>query len=237
MKSILIILLLIINTCLYAQELTRFTLLINEERIDAPVSVALDGINYNTDKGNLILYEISGKNETMVPSQIEPGHSATLWFILKGVTAKNSKRSFVLKQEAGAGQAATEVRLKKLPMDLSITSGDKPVLSYRYEMTFPPEGVNPLYKRSGFIHPLVSPGGEVLSRIQAPDHYHHYGIWGPWTLTHIDDREVDFWNLAKGEGTVRFAAFLSETEGPIFSGFKACSSTSILVPVVKTRWQ
>jgi hypothetical protein len=221
MKSILIILLLIINTCLYAQELTRFTLLINEERIDAPVSVALDGINYNTDKGNLILYEISGKNETMVPSQIEPGHSATLWFILKGVTAKNSKRSFVLKQEAVAGQAATEVRLKKLPMDLSIISGDKPVLSYRYEMTFPPEGVNPLYKRSGFIHPLVSPGGEVLSRIQAPDHYHHYGIWGPWTLTHIDDREVDFWNLAKGEGTVRFAAFLSETEGPIFSGFKA----------------
>ncbi len=221
MKSILIILLLIINTCLYAQELTRFTLLINEERIDAPVSVALDGINYNTDQGNLVLYEISGKNETMVPSQIEPGHSARLWFILKGVTAKNSKRSFVLKQEADADKAITEVRLKKQHMDLNITSGNKPVLSYRYEMTFPPEGVNPLYKRSGFIHPLVSPGGEILSRIQAPDHYHHYGIWGPWTLTHIDDREVDFWNLAKGQGTVRFAAFLSETEGPIFSGFKA----------------
>jgi hypothetical protein len=98
---------------------------------------------------------------------------------------------------------------------------EKPVLSYRFETTFPPEGVNPLYKRSGFIHPLWSPGGEVLSRIQAPDHYHHYGIWGPWTLTHIDDREVDFWNLAKGQGTVKFASFLSQTEGDIFSGFKA----------------
>jgi hypothetical protein len=221
MKNILIILSLFITTCLSAQEVKQFTLLVNEERIDAPVSVALDGIDYNTDKGNLVLYEISGNNETLVPSQIEPGHSARLWFIMNGVTAKNSKRSFILKQEAGDGQAATEVMLKKLPMDLSITSGEKPVLSYRYEMTFPPEGINPLYKRSGFIHPLVSPGGEVLSRIQAPDHYHHYGIWGPWTLTHIDDREVDFWNLAKGEGTVRFAAFLSETEGPIFSGFKA----------------
>jgi hypothetical protein len=61
----------------------------------------------------------------------------------------------------------------------------------------------------------------VLSRIQAPDHYHHYGIWGPWTLTHIDDREVDFWNLAKGQGTVKFASFLSKVEGEIFSGFKA----------------
>jgi len=221
MKNILIILSLFITPFLYAQEVKRFTLLINEDRIDAPVSVVLDEFNYNTDKGNLVLYEISGNNETPVPSQIEPGHSARLWFIMKGVSAKNSKRSFILKQEAGSGQAVTEVRLKKLPMDLNITSGDKPVLSYRYEMTFPPEGVNPLYKRSGFIHPLVSPGGEVLSRIQAPDHYHHYGIWGPWTLTHIDDREVDFWNLAKGQGTVRFEAFLSETEGPVYSGFKA----------------
>jgi hypothetical protein len=140
MKNILIILSLFITTCLSAQEVKQFTLLVNEERIDAPVSVALDGIDYNTDKGNLVLYEISGNNETLVPSQIEPGHSARLWFIMNGVTAKNSKRSFILKQEAGDGQAATEVMLKKLPMDLSITSGDKPVLSYRYEMTFPPEG-------------------------------------------------------------------------------------------------
>ena len=78
-----------------------------------------------------------------------------------------------------------------------------------------------LFKRSGFIHPLWSPDGQVLSRIQAPDHYHHYGIWGPRTKTHINGREVDFWNLIKGEGTVRFAGFLSETEGPVYSGFRA----------------
>jgi hypothetical protein len=61
----------------------------------------------------------------------------------------------------------------------------------------------------------------VLTRIQAPDHYHHYGIWGPWTKTHIDDRQVDFWNLASGQGTVKFAGFLSEEEGTVYSGFKA----------------
>jgi hypothetical protein len=77
------------------------------------------------------------------------------------------------------------------------------------------------YKRSGFIHPLSSPGGEVLSRIQAPDHYHHYGIWGPWTKTTIDGRSVDFWNLMAGEGTVKFIGFLSEAEGAIYSGFQA----------------
>jgi hypothetical protein len=77
----------------------------------------------------------------------------------------------------------------------------KPILSYRHSVMDVPAGVDPLFKRSGFIHPLWSPAGHVLTRVQAPDHYHHYGIWGPWTLTTINGQEVDFWNLAKGEGT------------------------------------
>jgi hypothetical protein len=60
----------------------------------------------------------------------------------------------------------------------------------------------------------------VLTRIQAPDHYHHYGIWNPWTETTIDGKKVDFWNLMKGEGTVRFAGFLDAESGPVFGGFK-----------------
>jgi hypothetical protein len=104
---------------------------------------------------------------------------------------------------------------------LRIQRLDHPVQDYQFQTLYPPEGVNTLFKRSGFIHPLWSPEGQVLSRIQAPDHYHHYGIWGPWTKTHIRGREVDFWNLLKGQGTVQFAGFLSEVEGPVFTGFKA----------------
>lgn len=111
-------------------------------------------------------------------------------------------------------------RLTKSDGNITIYKNNTPVLSYRYNDMYPPEGVDSLFKRSGFIHPLYSPNGQVLTRVQAPDHYHHYGIWGPWTLTHIDDREVDFWNLAKGEGTVEFVSFLSEVTGDIYSGFK-----------------
>jgi hypothetical protein len=221
MKNTLFIILLFLASGIFAQELAKFTVKIDEERIDAPVSVALDGLNYNTDKGLLTLYEVTANGEKPVPSQLEPGHSAKLWFILEGVSSKNSTRNFILKTEEKTEKPESKVKLVKNHKDLNLLMNEKPVLSYRFETTFPPEGVNPLYKRSGFIHPLWSPGGEVLSRIQAPDHYHHYGIWGPWTLTHIDDREVDFWNLAKGQGTVKFASFLSQTEGDIFSGFKA----------------
>jgi hypothetical protein len=146
----------------------------------------LDGINYNTDKGNLALYEITSTGEKAIPSQIEPGYSARLWFILNGISAKNSERKFVLKKEEKTATTLSKVSLTRDHKDLSLLMNKKPILSYRFATTFPPDSINPLYKRSGFIHPLSSPGGEVLSRIQAPDHYHHYGIWGPWTKTTID---------------------------------------------------
>ncbi len=205
---------------LFAQELAKFNIQIEEDRIDAPVSISLDGINYNTDKGSLVLYEITKTGETIIPSQIETGHSAQLWFILKGISKKNSTRKFVLKLEREKPVSQPKISLKKDSKDLSLLVNEKLILNYRFATTFPPDGINPIYQRSGFIHPLTSPGGEVLTRIQPPDHNHHYGIWGPWTKTHIDGREVDFWNLIKGEGTVKFVDFLSETEGAIYTGFE-----------------
>jgi len=60
-----------------------------------------------------------------------------------------------------------------------------------------------------------------LTQIQSPDHPHHFGIWGPWTKTKIGDRELNFWDLSLGQGTVNFAGFLSQAEGDVFGGFKA----------------
>ncbi len=101
----------------------------------------------------------------------------------------------------------------------TIFSGEQPLLTYVHSETPAPDGQNPLYKRSAYIHPLHSPGGEVLTRIQPPDHYHHYGIWNPWTHTLIDGRRVDFWNLAEGQGTVRFAEYLDRWEHKNEAGF------------------
>lgn len=210
----------VVHTVL-AQELAKFKVKIEKDRIDAPVSLSLDGLNYNTDKGNLVLYEITKEGENAINCQIETGHSAILWFLIKGDLKKGTEREFVLKLEEKTNPATTIVSLKKDSKDLSLLMDEKPVLNYRFATTYPPDGIDPLYKRSGFIHPLWSPGGKILTRIQAPDHYHHYGIWGPWTKTLIDDRAVDFWNLKSGEGTVKFAGFLSEAEGPVYSGFKA----------------
>jgi hypothetical protein len=97
--------------------------------------------------------------------------------------------------------------------------GEQPVLTYVSSETPAPEGVDPIFRRSAYIHPLWSPGGERLTRIQPPDHWHHYGIWNPWTRTRFDSREVDFWNLGERQGTVRFAGYLEKTEGQNIAGF------------------
>ncbi|WP_319503024.1 PmoA family protein [uncultured Draconibacterium sp.] len=221
MKTVLSIALILITQTLFAQQIAKFSIKFSEDRINTPVSVSLDAINYNTDYNALVLYEIKGNEEIVLPSQLETGHSARLWFLLKGETAKGTVRDFIVKAEENPLTENAHITLKKDHRDLALQLGEHAILKYRHAVTFPPEGVDPLYKRSGYIHPLSSPGGKVLTRIQAPDHYHHYGIWGPWTKTHIDDRAVDFWNLKGGQGTVKFAGFLSEAEGAVYSGFEA----------------
>ena len=59
-------------------------------------------------------------------------------------------------------------------------------------MKLPPIGVNKLYQKSGYIHPVLSPWGDTLTRIQPPDHFHHYGVWGPWTKTKINNTKWIF---------------------------------------------
>lgn len=91
------------------------------------------------------------------------------------------------------------------------------LLTYQTAMASVPEGVKAEFSKSGFIHPLNSPSGQKLTRIQPPDHYHHYGIWGPWTKTTVEDREVDFWNLGDGKGRVDFEKLVSKNSNMDFA--------------------
>ncbi len=205
-----------------AQDLLKFEVLAGTtDRTDCPVCLTIDQVNYNTDSLKLALFEIKEKTETAIPIQLETGQCAKIWFILNGFTLKNSKRTFVLRKTANPPMFQTGIKTITKDGTLDMVAGNKTVLSYQIETVNPPKGVNPLFRRSAFLHPVYSPGGEVLTRIQAPDHYHHYGIWNPWTLTYIGKREVDFWNLYKGQGTVRFSGLISQVEGPVFSGFKS----------------
>ncbi|EDY80937.1 hypothetical protein VDG1235_554 [Verrucomicrobiia bacterium DG1235] len=93
-----------------------------------------------------------------------------------------------------------------------ITAEGQTLLGYQHAVYPAPEGQNPAYARSGFLHPVNTRAGQRLTQIQPDDHYHHYGIWNPWTHTSFRGREIDFWNLAKKQGAVRFAGLQNKVE-------------------------
>ncbi len=121
-------------------------------------------------------------------------------------------------------QFAAERTLRQAVEDtehITLLADGKEILKYRKAMIEALEGTDPLYRKPGaYIHPLYSPAGKVLTRIQPPDHYHHFGIWNPWTKTFFEGRQVDFWNLAAAQGTVRYKETLLTSSGEKFAGFK-----------------
>ncbi|MEQ8551697.1 MAG: PmoA family protein [Cyclobacteriaceae bacterium] len=218
--SLLVLLMLFVNQ-LTAQEEFKFKLELSESIAQGnPVSVDISSFGMNPNDTSYQLYRINKREQVALHSQIFQQGRTILNFIANETIDPAQKNEFLLKvTDQGANKSS--ITLKKNNQGIQLMANDQPILNYQTAMTYPPKGVNPIYRKSGFIHPLWSPSGEVLTRIQAPDHYHHYGIWGPWTKTHINGRAVDFWNLASGEGSVRFSKLLSLEEGNIYSGFSA----------------
>ena len=199
------------------REFMRFKVIALSAGGVGPVAVPLGVNEFITDESNLRLFDITqSDNKVPVPSQLEAGSPGRIWFMFDHA---QGDRIFTVEQsdlEPTEGSS----RLIRYPQSTVMAHGSRELVAYNHAEMMPPTGVNPAYRRSAFIHPLRSPSGEILTRIQPPDHYHHYGIWNPWTKTIINGREIDFWNLVKEEGTVRFSGYLEQNQGVLYSGIK-----------------
>ncbi|MDN5211708.1 PmoA family protein [Fulvivirgaceae bacterium BMA12] len=191
------------------------------DRINTPVFANLSGIFLKTESYELQLVETTNGANREVASQVESSYQHSLWWVLDGKTPAGTKRHFELRHKTPSAASKKKVSLQDTGEAINIQVAGKNVLAYHYGLTPVPKGVDPLYSRGGYIHPLWSPEGEVLTRIQPEDHYHHYGIWNPWTKTEFQGREIDFWNLIKGEGTVKVKSVSSRVEGDVFASISA----------------
>lgn len=212
-----------------AQAVARIVVVAGQyARNNTPVSCALDDIPFLPDS-SLQLVEVKGREKVNVPFQVEQGYHRRIWWILSGTSAPGTQREFELVKGDGGGRTgAAVIQAVDRQGTLLLQEAGSPVLQYNYATVYPPAGVDSLYRRSGFIHPLWAPNGAVLTNIHPKGHWHHVGIWNPWTHTLFEGKEVDFWNLQKKEGTVRFAGFAARTEGPVWGGFKALQEHVVL---------
>ncbi|HEY5393583.1 MAG TPA: PmoA family protein [Hanamia sp.] len=205
----------------FAQSIARFTVSKVNNNIETPVYISLDKITDLPDS-SLVLEKIIGSKKIAVPLQVEDGYHRFLWWMVKNDGSDgNQSQIFELSKGKANRESSFPIKVENQDGSLLITDHTKNVLQYNFKTVYPPQGVDTVFKRSGFIHPLWSPDGHVLTQINPPDHRHHVGIWNPWTEVLFEGKTVDFWNLVKKEGTVRFAKFISKTEGPVYGGFRA----------------
>jgi hypothetical protein len=187
------------------------------ERINTPVSLDLDGI-VKSDTLSFQLFEKVKGQMVERPIQVESNYIPRIWWILDGTTYAGKRREFYLYKN-------TPEKLKNVitsvitPDNIILRKDNSDILYYRKSLLYPPAGVDTAYKRSGFIHPFFSPSGNVLTRVNPPDHYHHVGIWNPWTKVKIGDHVTDFWNLYEHQGNVYFSGINSTISGPVYGGF------------------
>lgn len=186
----------------------------------SPAQIALDGITFLPDS-MLSLVQIKGTKKIPVPIQIHTGNHRYLTWLVQTENDQEKKLTFELTKGPAKNSNSNSVNAVIDNGSLTIQYGKQNLVRYQFEKVYPPKGADSAYARGGFIHPLWSPHGQILTRIQPPDHYHHYGIWNPWTHVLYEGDTVDFWNLKDKKGTVQFANLLHTVNGPVFSEYTA----------------
>src|SRR3954468_6152603 len=131
---------------------------------------------------------------------------------------KGEPKSF----EVQATTAPSKIEATERDGRIEVKAAGKSIFTYQgRETEFPRPDIKPIYKRGGYIHPLYSPGGKLITDDFPPNHTHHHGIWFPWTKTHFEGRSPDFWNMGEGTGKVEFEKFGESWSGPVQAGFVA----------------
>ncbi|WP_114750013.1 DUF6807 domain-containing protein [Pleomorphovibrio marinus] len=113
----------------------------------------------------------------------------------------------------GKYQSSAKAKIEKQDEGYQFYVNDKPVLFYQEKTTLPQDVSEEYYQRSGFIHPLYSPSGQVLTDDFPEGHTHQHAIFNAWVNTRFKGEKVDFWNQHQETGTVAHVDILGVHEG------------------------
>jgi hypothetical protein len=170
-----------------------------------PVPAGIDG-------KAVVLLDSSGK---AAPLQINGDQAAFLVSELKAGTTKRYRiESLKTATVAGVRATADESLLR-------VTSGAQKIFDFRLKRELPEPGIKEAFKRAGYMHPVYSPAGHIVTDDYPSDHYHQHGIMFAWTKTEFEGRHPDFWNMGTGSASVEFDGIGNSWNGPVHAGFTA----------------
>lgn len=133
------------------------------------------------------------------------------------------------------------LQLEETDSTVTVRQAGRIVLTYNKLSPAVPDGIDPVYARSGFLHPVASPAGCVVTEAFPFDHAHQHGIFTAWVKTTWQDREIDFWNLAGGTGRVLHQRIVSTFADDDGIGFEADlihrAEKEPVVDILRERWK
>ncbi len=179
------------------------------DRRDVVVSFAAPpGINGKT----AFLRDASGKT---TPLQIDGDRASFVLSELKAGMTKKYRIEQLAKPPSTRVAVASDERL------LRVTSGTNKIFDFLLKPELPEPGIKEIFKRRGYMHPVYSPGGHIVTDDYPSDHRHQHGVMFAWTKTEFEGRHPDFWNMGSGSGSVEFDGIANSRSGPVHAGFTA----------------
>lgn len=176
-------------------------------RRDSVVSLPWD-----RGQGNWSLKATDG---TARPLQISGGRA---WFREPDLGEHQEKRYRIVQgtEETPAPACTVESALGSL----RLSRGSHPALEYVLGSgRLPRPEIPEVYRRGGYLHPVRTPSGRIVTDDYPANHLHHHGFWWAWTKTEFEGRKPDFWNMGQGSGRVDFERLAGTAGGPVFAGF------------------
>lgn len=154
-----------------------------------------------------------------LPVQIDrTGQTPRVVWIIENLKAKSTRRYQI------TGPSPRKIPLPEVIVEddskhLNIRFGNKKVLTYNHALVKSPIPDAPYYERSGYIHPVYSPNGEIVTDDFNPDHAHQHGIMFAWRKMKFKGRVFDPWNQKAKLGRVEHVKINSKGSGQVFGHF------------------
>ena len=204
----------------------------NHDRVATPVSVAIRESPANwglTDpRGTFLPYQVTDDSRIEFRiGRLNKGESAVYTYGPRTGEQPDLQSDFIIHYDE------EELRISNHGSDLFADRTNPPDLSTA--------GIDPLYRRAGYIHPLKTLKGRLVTDELPPDHLHQNGVFSAWTRAVFDGRKVDFWNLKDETGRVDVLTLDHAWEGPVNTGFVARNqfidlTTGTPIPVLIETW-
>jgi hypothetical protein len=160
---------------------------------------------------------VRAPNGARVPSQMQADGQVA--FRAKAMAAGAQAIYLAEEGESAAAPAKGGVLAVQAPDGVKLTIDGKPILTYQTQRQPGRKDIAPEYWRNGYLHPLYSPAGVVVTDDYPKNRPYQHGIWSGWQKVEFGASHPDFWDTGLKKGRAATESVTPLWGGPLRGGF------------------